>query len=228
MGGISNQSYDEVRNFNTNITQASTQSCTIVCSAVFSNNTVILINHKGSFNVIQTCDIVDSNCQLKAAFNANITSLIESTVQQSATAMGGISFTFNDQDQSIDISSTINNSISQIMSSTCKIANTSDISNNYIVAIGGSGDINFEQKNKITSTNCYMDSSAKASAFNKSVSDASQATELQNAFTMILVAFIVVIVVIGAVLMAFVLTGGASQAIAAGADFAKDNPQVFL
>lgn len=208
MGGVSTQSYDEVRNFNTTITQASTQSCEISCTNKFNGNTVILIGLEGNFTVIQRCKIENSNCQLKAAFTANIVNLIETSVQQSAEAMGGLSFTFNSQNQAIDISSTVANSISQIMASTCKISVAGEINNNYIVSIGQKGNILFDQDQGIKSTNCIMDISGKASAFNKSVSDASQSAKVQSVFTLLLIAFVVLVVVIGAVLITFIRSSG--------------------
>jgi hypothetical protein len=226
MGGLATQTFTEVRNFNTNITQASTQSCTIVCKTAFNNNNIIMIGGSGSLNVIQTCQITDSNCQLKTAFTADITNLIKTSVKQSESAMGGVSFTFNSQDQAINISSTVNNSISQIMSSTCKIANDTEANDNYIVAIGRSGDINFTQKGSITSSNCTMDNVAKASAFNKAVTDASQTSKIQSVFTLIFVAFIVLILTVGIVLITFVVTAG--KVVTAGVGIVGDNPDLFM
>lgn len=213
MGGASDQTYQENRNFNNTILQASTQTCELICTTEFNNNVLIAINYTGSINITQSCVISNSTCKLKAAFDANIENIIETTVEQSADAMGGLSFTFNLQNEAIDISSVVDNSISQIMTSSCRIESSLEKNNNYFLLVNSSGGIDLGQEGEINSSNCSLDNYAKAATFNTALASATQKTSLQNIFTFIFIAFIVIILVVGVVLLAFVLTGGAAKAI---------------
>jgi hypothetical protein len=58
-----------------------------------------------------------------------------------------------------------------------------------------------------------MDNMAKASTFNSAVSDATQKTKLQNILALIFIGFIVLILTVGAVLIAFIVTGGVKTAV---------------
>lgn len=226
MGSNISQSYNETREFNNTVLQASSQSCSITCATNFNNDTVIIIGGTGGVNIKQSCKITDASCQLKAAFEAGIENIIESTVSQSASAIGGISFTFSNQNQDINLSSTVNNSISQIMSSSCKISSEANQNNNYFLFVGRDGDINLGQDASISGANCSMDNYAKASTFNKAVSDASQKAKVQNVFAMMFMGIIVMMVLVGIALIAFVLTGGVNKAID-GATQTANNPDAI-
>lgn len=228
MGTYSDQSYNETRDFSNTVLQTSSERCDITCSNKFNNNTIISIRTGGSVIISQTCAIDNATCQLKATFEDDLTTLVQSTVDQASTAMGGLSLTANDIDQEIDISSVINNSVTQSMTSTCKINSSEELNNNYVFSLDTGGDISLLQDNSVKSSNCSADNYAKNSQFAKTVADASQTAKISNIFGLLIIGFIVVIIVIGIVLLAFILSGTASQAISSAGDVVKDNPELLL
>lgn len=224
MGSNQSTHFTETRDFNNTIMQYSNQSCSITCTTSFNDNVVIVIGGSGNINIENVCSIQKSSCQMKAAFDASIETIIDSAISQSTTAVGGLSFTFNNIDQSINVASHVTNNISQLMNSSCTLAVQQSINNNYFYIQDRTGDINWTQKGDVTSSTCSMENVGKASTFNKTTVDAKQKSEVQNVFTLLFMSFIVLIIGATIVLVAFVMTGGVATVAGALSQAQQSGP----
>lgn len=216
-----------------NVLQSSVENCTISCGNNFNYNTLIVIGGSGDINISQSCKVDSSTCQLKASFDSSIQSIIDNIIAQSASAQSGFSFDFSVITQDVNINSIIQNSITQLMSSSCAITSSNNKNSNYILIADRDGNIDLSQTGVITSSTCAMDNIAKAATYSQVTNDATQKSSITNIFALFFIGFIVLIIVMGVVLVAFVVTGGANRLISAAADTSKqgmqtlaDNPQL--
>ena len=234
MGGTTRISANFENTFSTDIVQASNQKCSIACTSSFNNNTVIIIGGTGDITISSACAIIDSSCQLKAAFDTDIENTIKVLAEQSSSAMSGFDLTWHDVKLSLDVTNVIQNSISQLMNSSCALTATSNMDNNFFYIQDRVGDITLSSSAAITAGTCSMDNYAKASAFNSATTEAKQSSSVINIFGIMALGFIVMIVVIGGAILAFVLTGGANKLIKAQSETAQsaikvvgENPQLL-
>jgi hypothetical protein len=207
MGNASVISYNESRRISTNILQLSNQTCSISCNNNLSNSTFIFVNVEGNIKIAQSCSIVDSSCAFRNAFEANIENIIESLVKQENFSLNGFSFNFDASVESTNINSIIQNNISQIMNSSCAISVNNVMNNNYFYVDNLHGDFDISQSGTISSSTCAMDNISKATSFNETVADIDQSNTTINVISLIFIAFIVLIIVMGIVASIFILSG---------------------
>jgi len=194
---------------------------------------VIIIGGTGTIDISQSCTIDSATCQLKASFDTNIQDIIQSVIQQTETSFSGLLPDFTTVVQDVNINTVIQNSITQLMSSSCAIESENTKNSNYILVANHDGDINLSQTGTITSSTCSMDNMAKAATYTQVTNDASQKSTTISILALFVVGFIVLVIVMGIVLITFILSGGASKLISAAADTTKqgmqtlsDNPQL--
>lgn len=222
MGGKASNLFNDTANISNSITQLSTQNCAITCANTMSNNTYIFSGGTGDITITQTCSVTDATCMFKTAFEANLQTIVESVVKQTASAPN-IGFNFTDVDNRININTYIQNTISQIMNSSCAISATNESDNNYYYVQNHDGNFTLTQNGAISASTCSIDNIAKATSYTKSTADASQKATITNVFNLIAIIFIVLIIVVGIVAAIFLLTGGIGQVAGAAQTINDDS-----
>lgn len=228
MGGDTEVSANYQNTFSTNVLQVSNQKCDIACVSTFNNNTVIIIGGSGGVSISSTCTITDASCQLKATLDSSIENVIDNILKQTSQAMSGFDLTWHHVEQSTDMTNVVQNSVSQIMNSTCAITATSNMNNNFIYIQNRDGPISLSSSASVSASTCSMDNYAKASATTSATNQAEQDSKTFNIFSIMFIGFIIMIVMVGVCMMAFILTGGLNKAIDTAAQTAANNPQLFL
>lgn len=221
MGSNTSISYNESRGITTQILQESNQSCSITCNNNLNNGTFIFQNVTGNITIAQSCSISDVSCAFKTSFEANLQTLVQSMIQQQSTAMSGFSLDYTNVKERININTVIQNSISQIMNSSCAISANNSANNTYFYVDNLKGNFNMSQNGSISSSSCTVDNFAKATSYTKTTSDASQKSTIISIFSLIFIAFIVLIIVLGIVASVFILSGGVGQVANAASQMQK-------
>lgn len=220
----------------TQVLQLTNLKCDISCTNNFNNNTVIAIGVGGDVVIEQSCRITDASCQMRAAFESNIQNLLQTKIDQGQDAPSGLEFKpLAQQYQGFDYKSMVSNEVSQIMNSSCAISATNNRNNNYFLFQGVGGSVILRQDSEITSASCNMEMIAKQAAFNQDNVDAKNSQKITSVFAYFFIAMIIMVLLIGIAIVAFVLTGGANKLIDTGGklgekagDILKDNPQLLM
>jgi hypothetical protein len=203
------------QNFTTDITQISTEKCTITCTNNFNDNTIIAIGDTGGISIQQSCKVDDATCQMKATFDAGIQQIISNIANQTASATSGISAQIAANQVAYDLTQQINNTISQIISSTCAINAINNKNNNYMLFVDDSGGINLDSTGAITSSTCALDNIAKAVAATTDSTSVSQTATIPSVFQYLFLGFGLMFGFIGVIIIVFILKGGVGEVTSA-------------
>jgi hypothetical protein len=209
--------FSESRVFNSEISQIAKNNCNITCTNQFSGNTFIAKGVRGGILLSQSCQIMDSSCQMKSVFEADISTIMESIISQTASSksvalLDGFGFNTN----RTDIKSVVTNRITQLMMSSCVIDSSNTRNNNYFMFVDVSGGIKIQDSSVVTSSSCVIDNAAKASIANQTKVKSDQTAKTASALGDIFIALIAVAGVIVIVLLAFVFGGKKSGGAATG------------
>lgn len=166
----------------TNILQASNNTCEATYSVVSEGNTFIA---GGDINASQ--QITQSfACTVTNTFDATIINSITDTIKQTASVENGLilpSIGFNDNSSSVN--DNVRNTISQITNNTCIVNKSSLAEGNFYMA-GGS----ITQNQSIiggTTDSCTMNNIMSAAAANTLVTTETQTASVTNAITTIVI-----------------------------------------
>lgn len=193
----------------TSITQSVSSSCITNCNAVTSNNTIILNNTfiGGDFTFDSSCK-ADMKCTIDSTFDSNVDNLISAAVSQANTTTSGLIPNITKDSNQLDVKEQITNSLSQYISSTCKVqtgtyftGNTVVFNNSSIqggVTLGAQGNAN---------ANCSLVNTASAVVSNNQQANTNQSnTELSLFATVGIILVIGIIIVVAAVVVSTIFS----------------------
>lgn len=211
MAPSSDQFIDSNQTIINNVLMVSSQACYFACQQDISNNTVIIIGGNGEINIKQECNLTGLSCIMKSTLDNQIQNSMASMLDQSTTQQAGWVLNFADLNETVNITQYMQNSITQMMSSTCTFETTQSITGNYFYVEGRNGDFNMSQTAEIANSTCNMDNSAKSTTYNEQTSDASQSTRITNPLAMIVAAIVIGLLFIGLIfVLSLVLRKGGS------------------
>lgn len=238
-----------------NVLVVSEQTCAFICNEDISNNTIIIIGGTGSVNVTQECTLKDLSCIMQNSIDTEIQNAMSAMLDQTTTDQASWTINFADINEYINLTQYMQNSITQIMESTCTFETTQTVTGNYFYVEDRNGDFNLSQTSTIANSNCNMDNSAKSTSYNNESTDTSQTSKITGPATLIFIAIIIAVVMVGIIAIVFILSGGVaiaaqaagkggapggttgtetsssssatSSAITAAVKYAEANPEVF-
>lgn len=168
--------------------------CTSSCDNVTSGN-VIICDNCGGVNIAQTCDTT-SQCIMVQQLDQQLENLMSAIATQDVKqSQGMFSFDFSETDLKTNIKNGFNNSVTQIINTTCSTDATNLITNNVIVAKDSNKrPINITQDGSANS-NCTINN--LSTIVSKSEFDASSSQSLvqRNALVMIIVGIVAILII---------------------------------
>lgn len=203
-GSETRQKIEANQEIATNVVQVSTVYCNITAVTEFNNNNVIIKGSNGNFDFSQRATIDNSSCNMNSSLDAEIETIIQAMLNQSASAQSGFSLDFTTIKQNTSIYQTINNSITQMMTSSCNITASNTRNNNYIFVSDSEGNFDFSQNSSIDSSTCNMSNIAKTTVYNKAATETEQQSKITNIFAIMFMA-IIVCMILGAIILVIVL-----------------------
>ena len=189
-----------------NMYQESSQECNITCENIQSGNTIEIIDSEinGTVGFIQTCTLDSPSCIMKTTLDTNVSTILDAMLKQTSSAPSGLSLSFNNSNQRINLEQYIENSITQIQSTSCDLLSKNEMVNNAIFVKNSTvnGDVIFEQTGGINNANCNMDNMAKAVVANEISSDITQESKIMSMGQWIIIAIILCALIGGVVMIA--------------------------
>lgn len=213
MGGDTTNTISSNQTVVNTMLQASKARCSATCKNTISGVTIIVIGSEGEIgNISQECKMNNINCIMQNSFNVQIENILKSMIDQSTSAMSGISFDWKHIEQNVNLYQLIENTITQTMDTSCTFEAGNEATGLYFYVQDSKGKIgNLSQSSSITNASCNMDNMAKAVTYNEETSDAKQKATVSNMFALIFIAIIIAIIMAGIVLVVFLLTGGVAS-----------------
>jgi hypothetical protein len=168
-------SQDEQVNTSTQIINDALQNvanyCSITCENNVSNVDITIIGGNASITVGGSCSAIGAECIVKNIVDSQITNLIENMIKQNESSMGIFSLLGPSSDESANITNSIKNQVSQLVSNTCTNGGEAEITNvnvfaqdaNFNLVIGNNVDVNKAQCAIDTTTKLLLDNSVKNS-----------------------------------------------------------------
>lgn len=156
---------EQVANIANNILNGSLQNvanyCSITCSDNISNLDVVIVGGNDTVNITQTCSIIGAECMIKSVINDQIENLISNIVNQTDNTMGIFSLLGPSTSETTNITNSVKNQVSQIISNTCYIESNNNITNTGVFAQDANLNLTFTQTGNVNKASCAMDTIAK-------------------------------------------------------------------
>jgi hypothetical protein len=141
--------------------------CTITCVNNINNVDYTFIGGDVSFNINQSCSIVGSECMVKNLVGTQVDNLIQNIVKQTESNLGIFSLFGPASNESTNITNAIENQISQIISNTCRIESSNNVTNSSVFAQDIKGNFSIGQTGQVSKSDCALDTVAKVVLNNK-------------------------------------------------------------
>lgn len=168
-------SQDEQVNVSTTIINDALQKvanfCSITCENDVSNVDITVIGGNASITVGGSCSAIGAECIVKNVVDSQITNLIDNIIKQTESNMGIFSLIGPGSSESPDITNSIKNQVSQLISNNCTNGGSADITNvnvfaqdaNLNLIIGNNVNVNKAQCAIDTTTKLLLDNTVKNS-----------------------------------------------------------------
>lgn len=163
------------------VLQSAQSTCSVTCSNESSGNTYVFDGTTaGNLDFSQTCAITGTECLISSYLETNITDIMSSMAKQTEATMNPIGMSagnFSSHDESVDITESVYNSMTQLISNNCAITATNKSTNNYYYYKDATiGNISFAQNASVGNAECVMDTVAKATAKTDQSASSDQST----------------------------------------------------
>lgn len=199
----------------TNMIQQSKQDCNISCENRAENTTFIIKNSNvGDVGIVQSCKMSGNQCLMKSSFDTNMSSILDSMLQQSASAPSGLALSFNNVGQKVSLNQLIENSVTQQQAAACSFTAINETNNTFFyVEDSTAQNLLVSQTDEVNNQMCNMDIAATATVANQISSDVSQESKIKSLGTELMIV-IAIAIIMGAIVMA-VMYGSQSPALTA-------------
>lgn len=208
MGSNQSNTSSQTQTLENNILQATSESCQSNCTNIQEGQTIVINGSSigGNIELNQQCT-AQASCIMRGQIGAQVQSILNAMTKQSAVGQASMfQFSFENQNQSSDISQNVTNTITQVMTSSCQ-GNSNNLEENNTVVLSNSrvgGDFVLSQKGSSTA-NCTMNNLSKIVLFNQETAKTKQSEKVESLLGGI-IAIIILLIVIGGI-AAFVSSG---------------------
>jgi hypothetical protein len=207
MGSAQSQNISETQDIANQIMQKTSNVCVISTNNNFSGNTVI--TEGGDLSIDQVSSITSANCDMSSVLQQQLTNTLQETAKESASALSGLSFTFDDIDLTTNVAVTLRNSVTQLMDNTCNLTASNSVSNNYFFTKGG--DSKFVQDSEISNGLCNMTNSAKSVIDNKVTQDAELKSSITSVFGILFIVIALILLLPIIIIVIKAVSGGGKK-----------------
>jgi len=161
MGAQDNQYADLSNSIVNNSLQNIANYCSISCNDNISNLNVVLIGGDDTININQSCSILGAECIIKNLINTEIENLIDNIVNQKGEAKSIFSLFGPSSSEDVNITNSMKNQVSQLISNTCSISVNNLITNVSVVAQDANLNLSLSQTGSVNKSECILDTVSK-------------------------------------------------------------------
>uniref|UniRef100_A0A6C0AFN6 Lipid membrane protein n=1 Tax=viral metagenome TaxID=1070528 RepID=A0A6C0AFN6_9ZZZZ len=225
MGSNQSNITRNTQEINTNMIQQSKQECIVSCENRAENLSFIVKDSDvGNISIVQECKMSDNQCLMKSSFDTNMASILDSMLQQSASAPSGLALSFNNVGQKVSLNQLIENSVTQQQAAACSFTALNEVNNVFVYVENSTAqNLLVSQKGEVNNQMCNMDIAATATVANQISSDVSQESKIKSLGTELMI-IIAIAIVMGAIVMA-VMYASQSPALTAAATPSQNTGQ---
>jgi hypothetical protein len=182
---IINQSLQNVANF-----------CSISCNDNIDNLDVVIVGGNDTININQSCTIIGAECMIKSVISSQIENMVQDILNQKESNAGIFSLFGPSSSESTNITNSIKNQVSQLISNTCVISSDSNTTNVAVFAQDANLNLNIAQSGSLNHAECAIDTVAKMIIDNKIKNDVTQSeSSCGNILGILIVGVIILILV---------------------------------
>lgn len=161
MGAQDNQYADLANSIVNNSLQNIANYCSISCNDNISNLDVVLIGGDDTININQSCSVLGAECVIKNLINTEIENLIDNIVNQKGEANSIFSLFGPSSSEDVNITNSMKNQVSQLISNTCSIAVNNNITNVSVIAQDANLNLSLAQTGSVNKAECILDTVSK-------------------------------------------------------------------
>ena len=159
-------SQDEQANLATDILNTSLQNvanyCSITCNNTIDNLNVTIIGGNADITIGQGCSAIGSECMVKNIISSQVQNLIQNLTQQEESNLGIYSLLGPASSETSNITNSVKNQVSQLISNTCFIEDNNTITNSNVFAQDPSSlKLTIAQTGNVNKATCALDTVSK-------------------------------------------------------------------
>jgi hypothetical protein len=161
MGAQDEQYADVANSIVNNSLQNIANFCSITCNDNISNLDVVLIGGNDTININQSCSVVGAECVIKNVMNTEIENLINNVINQTGEAKSIFSLFGPSSSEDVNITNSMKNQVSQLISNTCAIGVNNNITNVSVIAQDANLNLSLAQTGSVNKAECIIDTVSK-------------------------------------------------------------------
>ena len=178
--------------------------CGANCTNVLSGN-IIACNGCSGIDINQTCT-TSAQCVMNQQMDTQLENFMSAVAEQDVKqTLGMFSFDFTSTDVKVDIKNGFNNTLTQILNTTCATDSTNLVQNNVIYATNTDGGSIGITQDASANSNCVMTNMSKFVSKSSENAMSSQSLTQRNALVMIIVGIIAIFIIFIMVIVVGVL-----------------------
>jgi hypothetical protein len=193
-------SQDEQATLATTILNTSLQNvanyCSITCNNTIDNLNVTIIGGNDDITIGQGCSAIGSECMVKNIISSQVQNLIQNLTQQSESNLGIYSLLGPASSETSNITNSVKNQVSQLISNTCFVEDNNVITNSNVFAQDPSSlKLTIAQTGNVNKATCALDTISKL-LINNDIKNTSKQTESSCGNILLILIIVAVILLV--------------------------------
>lgn len=222
MGGTQTTQRQKIlTDFTTSTKEEINTQCSAICQTDVSNVFISLGANTKSLTISATCN-TNASCLMTNQTVATVQSIISNALSQDSSTISGIfggALLPVKTNETVNITSTITNNITQITESTCQASSTADVNNVvvYVAPTGSTGKLYIGTNSSANST-CTMNNLAKIQLQNQVNNKSAIKAKTKSLLSVIFTTLMVVVLIGGIIILLLISTGFLKGTFGGGGD----------
>jgi hypothetical protein len=135
--------------------------CSITCNDNISNLDFVIVGGNDTVNINQSCSIVGAECLIKNVMSTQIDNLVSNILNQTQSDRSIFDLLGPSTSETTSITNSIKNQMSQLITNTCSISDTKNISNVSVFSQDANLNLNISQTGSVNNAQCVLDTVSK-------------------------------------------------------------------
>lgn len=222
MGGTQTTQRQKIlTDFTTSTKEEINTQCSAVCQTDVSDVYVSIAGPTKSLTISATCN-TNASCLMTNQTVATVQSILSNALSQDSTTISGIfggALLPVKTSETVNITSTITNNITQITESTCQASSTADVNNVvvYVAPTGSAGKLYIGSNSNANST-CTMNNLAKIQLQNQVNNKSAIKAKTKSLLSVIFTTLMVVVLIGGIIILLLISSGFLKGTFGGGGD----------
>jgi hypothetical protein len=196
MGSQDEQTTDVANSIVNDALQNVANFCSITCNDNISNLDVVIVGGNDTVNINQSCSIIGAECMVKSIISSKIEDLVQDVLNQKQSNAGLFSLFGPSSTESVNITNSIKNQISQVVSNTCTISSDSNTTNVAVFSQDANLNLNIAQSGSLNHAECAIDTVTKMLIDNSIKNDITQSQSSCGNIVGILIVGVIILILV--------------------------------